>query len=86
MTHDPRKERAITLSDPKPKTEEQIMRNAVGLTQKQISREVIVVDYDPPWHAGNTHLFPQPAILAKMETAAHYDPTLIVHPLKSAGG
>ena len=35
--------------DPKPMTEEQIKRNAVGLTQKQLSGKVILVDYDPAW-------------------------------------
>lgn len=35
--------------DPKPMTEEQIKRNAVGLTQKQLSGKVVLVDYDPAW-------------------------------------
>jgi GrpB-like predicted nucleotidyltransferase (UPF0157 family) len=32
-----------------PKTEEQIKRTAVGLTQKQLSGQVVLVDYDPAW-------------------------------------
>jgi GrpB-like predicted nucleotidyltransferase (UPF0157 family) len=32
-----------------PKTEEQIKRTAVGLTQKQLSGKVVLVDYDPEW-------------------------------------
>lgn len=35
--------------DPKPMTEEQIKRNAVGLSQKQLSGKVVLVDYDPAW-------------------------------------
>ncbi len=34
---------------PNPMTEEQIKRNAVGLTQKQLSGKVVLVDYDPAW-------------------------------------
>src|SRR5467141_606988 len=34
---------------PKPMTEEQIMRVAVGLSQKQLSGKVVLVDYDPAW-------------------------------------
>jgi GrpB-like predicted nucleotidyltransferase (UPF0157 family) len=34
---------------PKPMTEEQIRRKAVGLTQKQLSGKVVLVDYDPAW-------------------------------------
>ena len=34
---------------PKPMTEEQIKRAAVGLTPKQLSGKVILVDYDPAW-------------------------------------
>ena len=34
---------------PKPMTEEQIMRVAVGLSQKQLSGKVVLVDYDPTW-------------------------------------
>jgi GrpB-like predicted nucleotidyltransferase (UPF0157 family) len=37
------------MSDPKPMTEEQIKRNAVGLTQKQLRGKVVLVDYDPAW-------------------------------------
>src|SRR4029077_20849573 len=37
------------MSDPKPMSEEQIKRNAVGLTQKQLSGKVVLVDYDPAW-------------------------------------
>lgn len=39
--------------DPKPMTEEQIKKNAVGLTQKQLSGKVVLVDYNPAW----PHLF-----------------------------
>ena len=35
--------------DPKPMTEEQIKRNAVGLTAKQLSGKVVLVDYNPAW-------------------------------------
>ena len=34
---------------PKPMTEEQIRKSAVGLTQKQISGKIVLVDYDPAW-------------------------------------
>lgn len=34
---------------PDPMTEEQIKRTAVGLTQKQLSGKVVLVDYDPTW-------------------------------------
>ncbi len=34
---------------PKPMTEEQIRRVTVGLTPKQISGKVVLVDYDPAW-------------------------------------
>ena len=34
---------------PKPMTEEQIKRVTVGLTQKQVSGKVVLVDYDPAW-------------------------------------
>ena len=34
---------------PKPMTEEQIKRVAVGLSQKQLSGQVVLVDYDPTW-------------------------------------
>ena len=34
---------------PKPMTEDQIKRVAVGLTPKQISGKVVLVDYDPAW-------------------------------------
>ena len=34
---------------PKPMTEEQIRKTAVGLTLKQISGKVALVDYDPAW-------------------------------------
>ncbi|HVH14278.1 MAG TPA: GrpB family protein [Candidatus Angelobacter sp.] len=33
----------------KPMTEEQIKRNAVGLTPKQLSGKLVLVDYDPAW-------------------------------------
>ena len=33
----------------KPMTEKEIKRAAVGLTQKQISGRVVLVDYDPAW-------------------------------------
>ena len=36
---------------PKPMTEEQIKRVTVGLTQKQLSGRVVLVDYDPTWPA-----------------------------------
>lgn len=39
--------------DPKPMTDEQIKRNAVGLTPKQLSGKIVLVDYDPAW----PHLF-----------------------------
>jgi GrpB-like predicted nucleotidyltransferase (UPF0157 family) len=41
------------MNDPKPMTEEQIKRVAVGLSQKQLSGKVVLVDYDPTW----SHLF-----------------------------
>ena len=34
---------------PKPMTEEQIKRTEVGLTPKQLSGQVVLVDYDPAW-------------------------------------
>ncbi len=34
---------------PKPMTEEQIRKSTVGLTQKQISGKIVLVDYDPAW-------------------------------------
>jgi len=34
---------------PKPMTEEQIRRVTVGLTPKQVSGKVVLVDYDPAW-------------------------------------
>lgn len=34
---------------PKPMTEEEIKRAAVGLTQKQIRGRIVLVDYDPVW-------------------------------------
>ncbi len=34
---------------PKPMTEEQIRRVTVGLTPKQMSGKVVLVDYDPAW-------------------------------------
>jgi len=34
---------------PKPMTKEQIRRIAVGLTPKQMSGKVVLVDYDPAW-------------------------------------
>ena len=37
------------MNDPDPMTEEQIKRTAVGLTQKQLSGQVVVVDYDLAW-------------------------------------
>ena len=40
---------------PTPMTEEQIKRNAVGQTQKQLSGKIVLVDYDPAW--------PRPAYL-----------------------
>ncbi len=42
-----------SLNQPKPMTEEQIKRVAVGLSQKQLSGKVVLVDYDPTW----PHLF-----------------------------
>ena len=42
-----------SLDQPKPMTEEQIKRVAVGLSQKQLSGKVVLVDYDPTW----PHLF-----------------------------
>lgn len=38
-----------SLHHPKAMTEEQIKKNAVGLTQKQLSGKVVLVDYDPAW-------------------------------------
>ncbi len=38
-----------SLDQPKPMTEEQIRRSAVGLTQKQLSGKVVLVGYDPAW-------------------------------------
>ncbi len=34
---------------PKPMTEEQIKKVTIGLTQKQLSGNVVLVDYDPAW-------------------------------------
>jgi GrpB-like predicted nucleotidyltransferase (UPF0157 family) len=34
---------------PNPMTDEQIKRTAVGLTPKQLSGKVVLVDYDPAW-------------------------------------
>lgn len=33
----------------KPMTEEQIKKSAVGLTEKQLSGQVVLVEYDPAW-------------------------------------
>ena len=33
----------------KPMTEEQIKKSAVGLTEKQLSGQVVLVEYDPTW-------------------------------------
>jgi GrpB-like predicted nucleotidyltransferase (UPF0157 family) len=49
MTQDPRKKRAITLSDPKPMTEEQMRRITVGPAPKQLTGKIAIVDYDPAW-------------------------------------
>jgi GrpB-like predicted nucleotidyltransferase (UPF0157 family) len=49
MTYDSRKKRAVTMNDSKPMTEEQIKRVTVGLTQKQVSGNVVLVAYDPTW-------------------------------------
>jgi len=37
------------MNDPKPMTEEQIKRSASGLTQRQLSGKVVLVDYEPVW-------------------------------------